>query len=248
MIKFSFKASLLAVVLSSVSVAPVEATCDEIAQKCNDAARCTRDIFMGSVGLMYWLGTGIASELHRAYQDPIKFAVFNNQTTVVHLLLAAGGVASSDHLRCAIHYSNAEVIQTLLDAGVDPKGLGTHLYAVANDAEKVKMLLDAGLDSKEGLIGALHVAAEKGNLEVVDMLLSGGADINDSIFVSTALMDAAARGHLNVVKRLLEAGARVDTRQRFNGKTAMDLAKNDKIRALLLAKKAEQEAAIPAIA
>lgn len=57
---------------------------------------------------------------------------------------------------------------------------------------------------------ALHEAALNGHLNIVELLVSHGADINVQsyeMFKDTPLIDASANGHLPVVKFLLEHGA-----------------------------------------
>ncbi|HJM68964.1 MAG TPA: ankyrin repeat domain-containing protein [Candidatus Babeliales bacterium] len=55
-------------------------------------------------------------------------------------------------------------------------------------------------------------ATIKGNLEMVEVLLEAGADVNkENRFGFTPLMEAADWGHLGIVKVLLEAGALVDS-------------------------------------
>ncbi|RPB22045.1 ankyrin, partial [Terfezia boudieri ATCC MYA-4762] len=58
---------------------------------------------------------------------------------------------------------------------------------------------------------ALHIAAKKGHLEVVKVLLDKGATINAMTHVNrTALHMAAENGHLEVVKVLLDKGATIN--------------------------------------
>lgn len=61
-------------------------------------------------------------------------------------------------------------------------------------------------------------------LEMVRILLEGGADPNDSSGTSTPLGSAAQSGHLEVVKVLIAAGARPKTQDTM-GNTALDIAK-----------------------
>jgi uncharacterized glyoxalase superfamily protein PhnB len=58
----------------------------------------------------------------------------------------------------------------------------------------------------------LHLAAEAGHLDCVDVLLRRGFEVNrrDRFDRATALHWAAQDGHLPVVKRLLDAGADID--------------------------------------
>ena len=60
---------------------------------------------------------------------------------------------------------------------------------------------------------ALHFAAENGREEVVELLLSKGANVNVSDgFGRTPLHLAAAEGHLEVVKMLVKANAKRDAK------------------------------------
>lgn len=57
----------------------------------------------------------------------------------------------------------------------------------------------------------LSAAAKLGNLEIANLLLNAGSDINfHDVYVQSPLMAAAQEGHLDVVKFLAEKGADVD--------------------------------------
>jgi len=57
----------------------------------------------------------------------------------------------------------------------------------------------------------LGIACEDGNLEIVNLLIQKGVNLNGSDFYSeTPLQYAAEFGHIAIVKRLIEAGADVD--------------------------------------
>ncbi|KAI0460176.1 hypothetical protein F5B21DRAFT_498779 [Xylaria acuta] len=58
---------------------------------------------------------------------------------------------------------------------------------------------------------AAHKAADRGNEEVLEELISGGADINVSTgLFGNALAAACARGHDNIVQLLLDKGVNVN--------------------------------------
>jgi hypothetical protein len=85
---------------------------------------------------------------------------------------------------------------------------------------------------------ALSAAASNGHLEVVDYLLSLGADVNErdeNQNNDTPLIQAAHSGHLDVVKILLAKGADITAKDEFD-QTALDKAEwsdNDELVAFL---------------
>lgn len=72
---------------------------------------------------------------------------------------------------------------------------------------------------------ALQHACFKGSLEIVDLLLSVGSDVNanDHKMGYTALMFAALSGNENVILRLLNSGAKTH-RTNSVGRTASQMA------------------------
>lgn len=79
----------------------------------------------------------------------------------------------------------------------------------------------------------LHFAARRGNAQGLALLLAHGADVHAvDEFGLTALHHAAEHGHQDVVLLLLAFGARPDQKS-YDGQSAIDLAKNEGIRAVL---------------
>lgn len=73
---------------------------------------------------------------------------------------------------------------------------------------------------------ALQHAVENGNMELVNMLLDLGADINGAPAIdggATALQIAAIRGYLGIARKLVDMGADINAApSRFNGRTALE--------------------------
>lgn len=84
------------------------------------------------------------------------------------------------------------------------------------DAAGLRQALAEGADAgaRDGFgMSLLYHAAQKGALEMVELLLEAGAEVDrSSDSGNTPLMAAAARGHAEVVQRLVAAGA--DTEHR----------------------------------
>src|SRR3990170_7822671 len=114
------------------------------------------------------------------------------------------------------------------------------MLAVENECiEVAKVLLsnkDLDINEKDGLDStALMIAADKGSLDMVKVLLAGSRyKINFEIKYKrngqTALMFAASKGYVEIVKKLLEAGANVNEQSEDERLTALMLAtENDHV-------------------
>ena len=81
--------------------------------------------------------------------------------------------------------------------------------------------------------GHTNDVPSKEAITTIDLLLARGADVDRlDDRGQSALMIAAERGHADVVARLIQAGAD-PLKENKEGKRALDLAANPKIRALL---------------
>ena len=68
-------------------------------------------------------------------------------------------------------------------------------------------------------------AAEKGNVEIAELLINDGANVNlITIDESTALILAAENNHIEIVKLLLQARANI-YKEDIEGNTAYSIAK-----------------------
>jgi hypothetical protein len=142
------------------------------------------------------------------------------------------------------------IARVLLDAGAKPSIMGTLVFrdfsvpmppllaaAYTNRPEVVSILLQGGASVKEvdqargGSV--LHWAAEGTCRDCVAVLIRYGADVNErNLMGLMPLTVAAAQGDERMVALLLENGARPFAKEAM-GKSAMDVAANDKVRELL---------------
>lgn len=142
---------------------------------------------------------------------------------------------------------NIEEMKYVLARGADinavthtgVSALGSAAYN--DDQVMTQFLLDAAIDLKDHGGKALQIAASKGNLDIVKILIDAGADINYQFFHghpddSYSPLHMAAYGQISVVHYLLEAGA--DTRlKNYYGERAVHVARaNSKEIAELISK------------
>ncbi|MCJ1417303.1 hypothetical protein MMC32_003645 [Xylographa parallela] len=162
----------------------------------------------------------------------------SKQIDIVRLLLAKGANVNEysrglygSPLMAAISSGNIALVQLLLRKGANVKiqgGLyGTALQGAlvavppkclrskSREWEMLLLLLDHGADIKsrtvvslKGFETSLQAAAFTGNHELVNFVLSSGADVNEQYGVfGTALKVAAYYGHMEIVQFLLQKGA-----------------------------------------
>jgi len=87
----------------------------------------------------------------------------------------------------------------------------------------ISLLVDNDADIRHT---AVHVAAQKGHAECLQLLIHKGADIESTSYQDgyTALHLAAQHGHLQAISVLLEYGASILKSSEWNGTTALILA------------------------
>jgi uncharacterized protein len=136
---------------------------------------------------------------------------------MLQYLSVAGGIISLALVlsSCSPATPPAEVVPTLalpLDA------LNQQIFEVIrnDDAERLSLLIASGADieTEDPGTGAtpLVIAAYRGNVAVIEMLLSAGADVQRANRGGiTPLMSAAQSGHAALIPILLEAGADLET-------------------------------------
>jgi ankyrin repeat protein len=131
--------------------------------------------------------------------------------------------------------------------GASAQDVALHQAVIDNDPQAVKQALRDGADvnapeteetSALDLDSTpLIVAAGKEHVEIVEILIGSGADVNATgEFDITALSETAIKGNNEIVTMLLEAGAEIDAVNKW-GKTALmwaaDYGQIDTVKLLL---------------
>jgi ankyrin repeat protein len=150
-------------------------------------------------------------------------------------------------MHAATQHADANIIQLLLNNGADidtnpdPLNFGTplRLAVLYRDVAAVKKILQFEPDLES--IGPgnchamdqtpLHVAITPGNLEIVNLLLEAGANVNAFVeryeetgFIETPLITALIESSEDIALRLIEAGAKLDTISGHDGSTLLHCA------------------------
>ncbi|KAI1049601.1 hypothetical protein LB505_013673, partial [Fusarium chuoi] len=122
-----------------------------------------------------------------------------------------------DAVAIAALYGHTDMVKYLLEQGLDIEAegqFGTPLRSAClmNRRSTVEELLKRGanINTEERKGNALYVAAAKGHVDIVRILLDEDADLHQKTgSCGTALHAAAYHGHRKVVEMLLDAGANV---------------------------------------
>jgi ankyrin repeat protein len=180
------------------------------------------------------LGAGaLPDQLCSGGNTPLNVAAGSGQVAIAEQLLDAGAAVNlaGKHglapLHTAIAYGDKQMVELLLGRGaaldVSSKGYGTPLQAAVYVAvesggsqqslEVVQVLLAAGADPKVASHGStaggslLHAAVEGRCVQLVQMLIAAGAEVNAASSEGTPLQLAVGKKAEEVVRMLLSAGA-----------------------------------------
>lgn len=153
---------------------------------------------------------------------PLQKAVSRGSVEVVRKLLEKGATSNSGiSFIIALNADQLEIANLLLAKGIDDPNIAfygkTALEAAVekSNAEIVQDLIGRGANPKilvqNSTKSLLMMASEKGNKDIIDALLKGGANVNESFQFpnnpNTSLRSAVENKHFNAVKALLAAGA-----------------------------------------
>ena len=87
--------------------------------------------------------------------------------------------------------------------------------AAQGDSDTIKSLLEKSDDPSTSFACTLCAAAYNGHLEIIELLIARGADVNANDDGETALLAAVRGAQSNIIQSLIEAGA--DVRVRLPG-------------------------------
>jgi ankyrin repeat protein len=167
------------------------------------------------------------------------YAVYRGHYEVSKILIDAGSDVNAAHstTHTVLYHAlespqlSAEIIQLLVDAGVNMDHTPlTRSIIYRAGPEIVAMLIEAGADVNERSefgYPVLVFAVKLGRNQLVDILLSAGAEINTTEVAMgrTALAWAVATNNIETVRKLIEAGADLEMTDEL-GNTPLMTAKS----------------------
>jgi ankyrin repeat protein len=194
---------------------------------------------------------GVAASMWQLQNPtPLMIAAENGEIATVRNLLASGSnvneknYGGSTPLIYAASRGQLEVVRLLLSKGAGPnlcadENMCPLWYAARHGSyDTVKTLLDAGANAKVNPSinalehPALHLAAARGHVNIVTLLINHGAEIDFYKYFSgnTALAMAVRVGKVKTSKILIERGANlgwVTEVPYYKGESALEIAKKE---------------------
>ena len=130
------------------------------------------------------------------FPTPLAAAIYCNHKTIVELLLAHGAAVNGPvyawktplQMACDKDNANEDILKLFIDRGAD-------LDAIAEYRRETPLTRACG---------------SKSNLDIVQLLLNAGADVNGGDGTVTPMHTAAHDGNIKAIELLIEAGADVN--------------------------------------
>jgi hypothetical protein len=164
----------------------------------------------------------------------------------VHAVMLAGTIYARNHpelragrgdkLILAAKAGDEEAVRYWLGRGADPNAVDEsdrNALWSTESPQVARLLIDHGADinaigDAEDKETALHAACRHGRVEMIDLLIKSGAQLDvRNALGETPLMKAAQSGELEAVQRLVASGANLNLRSGQNNATALGLARSD---------------------
>ena len=189
--------------------------------------------------LKEFLGQGQDPNLAGAEgRTPLHYAALFGHVPAVDMLLSNDATVSIRDMRgrTALHLAadsgNVNVVQYLLRAGKNFV-LANILALLAIIFRSEKISVD---DKDYGLQTPLHLAADGGHVEVAELLLNAGADIESGSGSGRRPIHRAAHGnHGHLLQLLIARGADIHASDEVSGRTPLQVAfENDSVEAMEL--------------
>ena len=191
--------------------------------------------------------------------NPLLFSIFNkdknNRIKIMKYLISKGANVNTrldnfSLLWFAAHNAAVKEVKILLENGASLKNLPnsatTPIQAALNpnndlkDVEAIlKLMIAHGADVNMGLpytpdVTLLYQHILNNHLELVELLIKLGAKVNSNTEISKFYVATAVdNNNKDMVTLLLDNNAEINAKD-YNGKTALDFAKNDDMRQLLI--------------
>ena len=169
-------------------------------------------------------------------QTPLFAATYNHHLSCINTLVANGAnidrsnLSGNTPLHVAVLHGSMEVVELLINKGanLDIKNKNGETpvelaYKTANAGSGIAMLFSQ-VRGGNNPINHLHLAAYKGNVAKLAIILESGASVDETIeYGATPLHIAAQQGHMSCIELLLAKGATIDQKD-THGKKPLHIA------------------------
>ena len=166
---------------------------------------------------------------------PLCHAVKSGKMELVHMLVEAGAdVNAESPLYEAVDKNDVAIAKYLIAHGANvnaPEGWTALQEApyISDNIEMVQLLIASGADVNAGPYTALHASVDKGRKDIAKLLIEKGADVNAKDGKGRTPLYLSAWYQPEMVEFFLAHGADVNTRDN-NGKTPLHLVLDGTIR------------------